>query len=392
MLMKRIFTILFILSAVLSTSDAWAQFTVEDDTKKQTAGEVTILNQLQNIDASTEYYSAAKARLERLRLRKERNTLELTLKLQGTMTSYNDAWAATKGGDNAITVLGSFNMVHTYKKNTFSNNTQLSAKYGYNRLRVDTEEGNREGVWFKNIDEFWLQVQPKLALNSKWSYTALFKFKSQFSKSYLSRTQQTADDVITGFLAPGNMDFSLGMDFSSANAKFPIKVSLFPLSGNGVIAKNSLVERYSRNKNAVSWFGVDIDKNFLFTGGSSIKLEFKRSWGKNSWLTYDTNVYCYYGWITNVGSLGKIREYRDYLAALEDWEASGSPEGLAPKSVARHEMLHPTVDWRNSVRIRASKYMETELTINMYYDKAQNRDIMLKSFLSLGLTYTFRNK
>ena len=71
MLMKRIFTILFILSAVLSTSDAWAQFTVEDDTKKQTAGEVTILNQLQNIDASTEYYSAAKARLERLRLRKE---------------------------------------------------------------------------------------------------------------------------------------------------------------------------------------------------------------------------------------------------------------------------------------------------------------------------------
>ena len=36
--------------------------------------------------------------------------------------------------------------------------------------------------------------------------------------------------------------------------------------------------------------------------------------------------------------------------------------------------------------------METELTINMYYDKAQNLDVMLKSFLSLGLTYTFKNK
>ena len=82
MFIRRFFTI-FLFVVVASVSDVWAQFTVEDDTKKQTAGEVTILNQLQNIDASTEYYSAAKAHLERLRLRKERNTLELTFKLQG---------------------------------------------------------------------------------------------------------------------------------------------------------------------------------------------------------------------------------------------------------------------------------------------------------------------
>ncbi len=391
MVMKRFFAI-FMFIAVISVSDAWAQFTVEDDTKKQTAGEVTIQNQLQNIDVSTEYYSEAKARLERQRIRKERNYLEITFKLQGTMTSYNEAWSDTKGGDNAITVLGSFNLVHTYKKERFSNNTQISAKYGYNRLRVDTEDGDREGVWFKNIDEFWLQVQPKLALNNRWSYTAMFKFKSQFTNSYLSRTHQTDDDVITGFLAPGNMDFSLGMDFASANKKFPIKISLFPLSGNGVVANNELVERYYRNKNATSWFGVDIDKNFLFTGGSSVKLEFKRSWGKNNWFTYDTNLYCYYGWITNVSNMGKIREYEDYLVALDKWEAEGSPEGLAPTAVPRHEMLHPTVDWRNSIRIKASKYFDTELTVNMYYDKAQNSAVMIKSFLALGLTYTFKNK
>ena len=389
--MRRIFTILFTLLAIISADRAWAQFTVEDDTKKQTAGEVSVQNQLLNINASTEYYSEAKAKLERQRIRKERNTFEMTLKLQGTMTSYNEAWTDTKGGDNAITVLGSFSMAHTYKKNEFSNNTQINAKYGYNRLRVDTDEGS-EGVWFKNIDEFWLQVQPKLALNKKWSYTALFKFKSQFSNSYLSRTNQTKADVITGFLAPGNLDFSVGMDFASANAKFPIKVSLFPLSGNGVVANNELVEQYYRNKNAVSWFGVDIDKNFLFTGGSSVKFEFKRSWGKNNWFTYDTNLYCYYGWITNVSNLTKIRKYDEYVDALEKWQAQGSPEGLAPTAVDRHVMLHPTVDWRNSFRIKASKYFETELTLNMYYDKAQNTTVMLKSFLSLGLTYTFKNK
>ena len=290
--MNRLLTLLIVVTTMLALP-ARAQFTVEDQTKNRTAGNVNHQTQIQNANINElSSFSEARDRLERQRIRKERNYLEVTLKLQGTMTSYNEAWADTKGGDNAISVLGSFNLVHTYKKNLFSNNTQVSAKYGYNRLRVDTEEGDRKGVWFKNIDEFWLQVQPKLAMNKTWSYTMMFKFKSQFSNSYLSRTQQTDNDVITGFLAPGNMDFSLGMDFASPNAKFPIKISLFPLSGNGVVANNSLVERYYRNKEAKSWFGVDIDKNFLFTGGSSVKLEFKRSWGKENWFTYDTNIFC----------------------------------------------------------------------------------------------------
>lgn len=387
------FLLVLSLFALFTVGEARAQFTVEDRTKTKTAGNVEHKNQIQDVNITEgAYYSEARAKLERQRIRKERNYLEVTLSLQGTMTSYNEAWADTKGGDNAITVLGSFNLVHTYTKSRFSNNTQVSAKYGYNRLRVDTDEGDRKGIWFKNIDEFWLQVQPKLAVNDKWSYTAMFKFKSQFSNSYLSRTQQTDNDVITGFLAPGNLDFSIGMDFASPNAKFPIKISLFPLSGNGVVANNSLVERYYRNKESLSWFGVDIDKNFLFTGGSSVKLEFKRAWGKNDWFSYDTNLFCYYGWITNVSNLQKIRDYDDYLEALDGWKQAGSPEGLEPASVERHEMLHPTVDWRNTFRIKASKYFTTEVTINMLYDKAQHSEIMLKSYISLGLTYTFKNK
>lgn len=390
--MNRLLLVLTFI-ATFAVSEVRAQFTVEDRTKTQTAGNVEHKNQIQDVSITEgAYYSEARARLERQRIRKERNYLELTLSLQGTMTSYNEAWADTKGGDNAISWLGSFGLVHTYKKDRFSNNTQISAKYGYNRLRVDTEEGDREGIWFKNIDEFWLQVQPTLAVNKKWSYTVMFKFKSQFSNSYLSRTQQTSDDVITGFLAPGNLDFSIGMDFASPNAKFPIKISLFPLSGNGVVANNSLVERYYRNKDARSWFGVDIDKNFLFTGGSSVKLELKRSWGKDNWFTYDTNLFCYYGWITNVSNLSKIRDYNDYLDALDDWKQAGSPADLEPTAVERHEMLHPTVDWRNTFKIKASKYFSTEITINMLYNKAQNDEIMLKSYISLGLTYTFKNK
>ena len=47
---------------LLAVGTAHAQFTVEDDTKKKTAGEVNIQNQMQNMNVSTEYYSAAKAK------------------------------------------------------------------------------------------------------------------------------------------------------------------------------------------------------------------------------------------------------------------------------------------------------------------------------------------
>ena len=368
--MKRLFTILTLLAA-LSVSDAYAQFTVEDETKTTSTGNVELQNPLQDMNIATDFSSEARAKMERQRLRKERNYVEVSLSLQGSMTSYNEAWlSSSKGGSNTMSILGTFGLKHTYTNKRFSNNTQVNARFGYSRQNYKTEEDDSKGIWFKNIDEFWAQIQPKLAVNDRWSYTALAKFRSQFSNSYKSATEQEDEHLKSGFMAPGYLDFS----------------------GNAIIAKNSQVEENFRGRGNTSWFGIDIDKHILFTGGSSVKLEFKRSWGKDSWFTYDTNIFCYYGWITNVSNLSKIRDYDDYLTELDSWKQNGSPEGLEPTTVPRHEMLHPTVDWRNSFRIKASKYFETEVTVNMLYDKAQNSAIMLKSYISLGLTYTFKNK
>ena len=390
--MKRLFTILTLV-ATLSVSNLYAQFTVEDQTKTKSTGNVTLQNPLQNMDIATEFSSEAQARLERQRLRKERNYIEMSLSLQGSMTSYNDAWLeSSKGGSNTMSILGTFGMKHTYTNARFSNNTQVNARYGYTRQNYKTENSDSEGIWFKNIDEFWAQVQPKLAASKNWSYTALAKFRSQFSNSYKSATEQKDEHLKSGFMAPGYLDFSVGMDYSSPLAKFPIKVSLFPLSGNAIIAKNAQVEENFRSREATSWFGIDIDKQLFFTGGSSVKLEFAREWGKNKWLGYSGNLYCYYAWITNVSTLSKIRDYENYLEALDKWESSGSPAGLEPKSVEHHEMLHPTVDWRNTITLKASSYFQTQIMFDLYYDKALSDSMMIKSFISLGLTYTFKNK
>ena len=58
----------------------------------------------------------------------------------------------------------------------------------------------------------------------------------------------------------------------------------------------------------------------------------------------------------------------------------------------RHDMLHPTVDWRNTITIKASTYFQTQIMFDLYYDKALSDEVMIKSFISLGLTYTFKNK
>ena len=53
--MKRLFTILTLLVA-LSASDAYAQFTVEDETKTKSTGNVTLQNPLHDMDIATDFH------------------------------------------------------------------------------------------------------------------------------------------------------------------------------------------------------------------------------------------------------------------------------------------------------------------------------------------------
>ncbi len=388
--MKKLRFIALALAAMALSTPAFAQFTIEESAPKG-GDNIKFEQKMVNIDASTDYYSAAKARAERARIRKERNSLEITGSLQGSMTSYNDAWTDSRGGDNTVTILANIGLKHTFTKERFVINTQFSAKYGYNRIKIDQEDGSRDGVWFKNIDEFWFQTQPSYKVNEKWAYSAMLKLKSQFSTTYKSRSEQTSADAISGFMAPGNLDLSVGMTYTSTHAKLPFTISLNPLSGNGIITANDKIRHNYEERGDKTWFGVDIDKNFLFTGGSSVKVEFARSWGSNGWFNYNTNLYCYYGWITNVARHSKIEAWRDYEKAYQKWN-DGGQVGTAPAAVDKVVSLHPTVEWRNTLTFKASKYFSTQVYFQLNYDKAQNTSVQMYSMLTLGLTYTFKNK
>lgn len=54
--------------------------------------------------------------------------------------------------------------------------------------------------------------------------------------------------------------------------------------------------------------------------------------------------------------------------------------------------IHPTVRWENTIDIKATKYLSTTFNFQFYYNRAQNYDIQTQLLLSVGLTYTFKNK
>lgn len=385
------FSILLTVAAVLSATNAMAQFTVGNDTKT-TREEVKFEEKVKGIDASTEYFSAARARAERARIRKGHNELEIRVGLNGAMTSYNDPWTTSRGGDNNFTISGWLNMKHVYNNDPFRLTTTINANLGYNRVRVDVEEGVRKGIWFKNVDNFSISTLPERRISASWAYSANISLRSQFLNSYKSRTEQTSEDVVTGLMAPGYLDLSVGMTYSSPNGKFPIRLSLNPLSTNGILVFSDKVKSYYEAQNATSYFGVDIDKHILFTGGSSINISFDLFWGKNNWLRYETNVYAYYGWMTNLGRADKIADYKEYLRHYENWVNAGSPEGQEPPAVPNIVALDPTVEWRNTFTIKATKFLETKIFVQLNYDKAQNTALQMYSTLSFGLSYTFKNK
>ena len=90
----------------------------------------------QAVDA--EYYSDAVYRAERRAIRKERNTIDFTSNLHGSLTDYSDTWQAA--GDNTMALLANANFLHTYKNGRFSLSNTASAKFGWGGwMDQDTE-------------------------------------------------------------------------------------------------------------------------------------------------------------------------------------------------------------------------------------------------------------
>ncbi|WP_299219670.1 DUF3078 domain-containing protein [uncultured Alistipes sp.] len=383
--MKHLSRILATAGASLFCLGASAQISVDKVDVPQ--DQMKFEDRMRSVEIGSDYFSPARYRAERAAIRKERNFLEFGGGLQGALTAYNDPWVDVSGGDNSIALVGSLFLHHTFTKNLFTVETKFDAKLAYNRMKVESEEGE-EGIWFKNQDEFAVSIAPSFKMSKNWSYGAIFKFRSQFVNGYKSRTEQEEEHMKSKFMSPGYLDLSFGITYKSPSAKFPIQVNMSPVAMSATFVESDLIRR----DNGFSYGIEDPSKTSKYEGGSSIQIDFDRTFGKSGVLRYRTTLYSFFGWISDIGQKNRISDYSEYLDAYEKWQDAND-------TTVGHEItdkprlpIHPTVRWENTIDIKATKYLSTTLSFQLYYNRAQNVSVQTRTLLSVGLSYTFKNK
>ena len=397
--MKRFFT-LFAFFAFASAGIASAQATVESATPQE---QVTFANEVKTDNAAAAFQSEAQLKAEKAALRKERNTIEFNATLNGSLAHFNDKWLAVHGNTNSLTGIGNVLFTHAYTKGKFTIGTKVTGKLGYAYNFTNEESASTVS---KSQDEWFIQTSPAYVISKSWNVGGSLSLRSQFANGWDSTDKESRKLTSAGF-APAYLIASLGVTYVCQNKKFPIKINIAPLSMNATFVTNDTVHSYyyavadnglanlrtlyptyadyeaARVGNTLDKsdamkdlynkpyvYGLTLQNgNQRYEGGSSIQIDFDKTFGKKGIFRYRTTLYSFYGWINQVAQQQASR-----------------------KTGVEYDSIAPTVRLENTIDIKATRYFSTQFYFQLYYNKAQNAKIQTQTVLGVGLAYTFKNK
>ena len=332
--------------------------------------QINFTDEVKQTEVRTEAFSnEAMRRAERAAIRKERNTLEIGASLNGSLSNFNNQWQQVNGNTNSLTGVANFLLMHQFKKGSFTLDNKVTAKLGYT---------NTDSAWAKSQDEWFLSTAPAYVMTEKWSFGATVSLRSQFANGF------DGDKKLTSTLfAPAYFNVALGFTYVCPNPRFPIKINLSPISMNAVYVENEMIrneffgrefgaatlaELTPKQRNTPYCYGLTLENGTSrYEGGSSIQIDFDRTFGKKEVFRYRTTLYSFYGWINEAA------------------QQSG-------KNADLYEHIAPTIRWEHTVDIKATKYFSTQFYFQMYYNKAQINSLQTQILLGVGLAYTFKNK
>jgi hypothetical protein len=258
----------------------------------------------------------------------------------------------------------------------------------------------------KSQDEWFIQTSPAYVISKSWNVGGTLSMRSQFANGWDSTDKTSRKLTSTGF-APAYLIASIGVTYVCPNAKFPIKINIAPLSMNATFVTNETVRSYyysvsdngladlrtiyptyadyanAKASNSLDKsdamkdlynkpyaFGLTLENGQgRYEGGSSIQIDFDKTFGKKGIFRYRTTLYSFYGWINQV-----------------------SQQKASRKTGVEYASIAPTVRWENTIDIKATKYFSTQFYFQLYYNKAQNAKVQTQTVLGVGLAYTFKNK
>ena len=381
--MKKIFT-LFVLCALLLPAVAEAQVTVEAAAPKE---QVAFSNEVKTDEQKPAFSSEAQRKAERKAILKERNTIEFNASLNGSLSHFNNSWQSVNGTTNTITGVASILFTHQFKKDKFVLDNKITGKLGYTYNFFD--DSAKQDVT-KSQDEWFISTSPAYKLAKSWNVGGTISLRSQFANGSTKGSSQ--------IFAPADLIASVGFTYVCPKEKFPIKINIAPLSLNATFVTSEAVRAYyfaekgftDAGGNAVTYDQYLADKSILnkdqrnspyafgltlengkgrYEGGSSVQIDFDKTFGKKGIFRYRTTLYSFYGWINEAAQQAASR-----------------------KTGVEYEHIAPTVRWENTIDIKATKYFSTQLYFQLYYNKAQSRKVQTQTVLGVGLSYTFKNK
>lgn len=239
------------------------------------------------------------------------------------------------------------------------NNVSLTLllDYDFNLKKGDLEWINRlDGAYglVKNQDESIkknedrLEVYSLLALKNKgrWSYSALFNLKSQWSNGYeytLNQSGVLDRNLTTKFLSPAYTQIGVGM-FYKKDDNFWFNYAL--LSARYIRVNSIFTENLLDGEN---YFGVEKGKMGRFEAGGIISAYFKKEIMKNIILE------------------NKLNLFQNYL----------------------EDPLNIDVDYTFSLEMSINKYFSTNLLIQLLYDDNALPEIQLKEVFGVSFNINF---
>ena len=292
----------------------------------------------------------------------------------GLNQTYFENWAS--GGFNNVNFTSSLDAKADYAKALASWNNRLQMQYAF----LWSED--KEGIIQKSNDVVYFQSKfgYKTGEGSKWSYTASYDFRSQFSSGYTyNAPDKTNPDLDTwkkarvlksGFLSPAYNNLALGMEWVP-NKWFSINIA--PIAGSIThvdipeLRKNYGMELKSRYENPKT-----LEDTLAISSGTaykSSKMQFGGQLKANLKFTINDNF--------NFES--QLTLFSDYL---------DKPQNLR-------------VNWDTGISWQLSKYLKLSANTWLIYDpnvliaaKNDPDDLaprtQFKEFLSFSFTYTFK--
>jgi hypothetical protein len=184
-------------------------------------------------------------------------------------------WAA--GGENAISATGLLTTFANYKKGNNSWDNTLDLAYGL------LQSGKTD--LRKNEDKIDLSSKyGRYAFLKHWYYTALLSAKTQFADGYNFPNDSV---VISGFMSPGYLIGSLGMDYKTKDNSFSAYIS--PVTSKTTFVTNQTladagaygVEKAKYDSTGGAYVLTEHGKKVRSEFGGYIKIAFKKDVAKN---------------------------------------------------------------------------------------------------------------